>query len=214
MNVGDVAGREVVQLYYTAPYISGGIEKSHVVLGDFAKTEVIEPSETKQVKLEITAQSMASYDCYDRNTNSHTGYELDEGEYVLRLMKNSHVPAIMTDGGASTVKFKLDAKVNYDTDEKTGNPVVNRFTGNDTIDGYPIDIVWLWVCSSWSSALCPIAIFFSLSCASRLWSIWTPPGTVVTGICSWKMRLMWWSSLLTESMTEGGFKLSQRSRKN
>ena len=138
-NVGDVAGREVVQLYYTAPYISGGIEKSHVVLGDFAKTEVIEPSETKQVKLEITAQSMASYDCYDRNTNSHTGYELDEGEYVLRLMKNSHVPAIMTDGGASTVKFKLDAKVNYDTDEKTGNPVVNRFTGNDTIDGYPID---------------------------------------------------------------------------
>ena len=45
----------------------------------------------------------------------------------------------MTDGGASTVKFKLDAKVNYDTDEKTGNPVVNRFTGNDTIDGYPID---------------------------------------------------------------------------
>ncbi len=31
-NTGDVAGKDVVQLYYTAPYTPGGIEKSEVVL--------------------------------------------------------------------------------------------------------------------------------------------------------------------------------------
>lgn len=48
-NTGSRAGKEVVQLYYSAPYISGEIEKSSVVLGDFAKTDVIEPNETKTI---------------------------------------------------------------------------------------------------------------------------------------------------------------------
>jgi len=33
---------------------------------------------------------MASYDCYDRNVNRNFGYELDRGDYVLSLRKNSH----------------------------------------------------------------------------------------------------------------------------
>lgn len=37
-NKGDTTGRDVVQLYYTPPYTSGGIEKSAVTLGAFAKT--------------------------------------------------------------------------------------------------------------------------------------------------------------------------------
>lgn len=139
-NTGDVAGKEVVQLYYTAPYIAGEIEKSYVVLGDFAKTAVIQPKETKSVKLELTVQSMASYDCYDDNGNNHTGYELDGGDYYLRLMKNSHDAADMKDGENSVIECAVPADgYNYDTDEATGEPVENRFTGNDTIDGYPID---------------------------------------------------------------------------
>lgn len=139
-NTGDVAGKEVVQLYYTAPYIAGEIEKSYVVLGDFAKTAVIQPKETKSVKLELSVQSMASYDCYDDNGNNHTGYELDGGDYYLRLMKNSHDAADMKDGENSVIECAVPADgYNYDTDEATGEPVENRFTGNDTIDGYPID---------------------------------------------------------------------------
>lgn len=37
-NDGEVAGKDVVQLYVTPPYTEGGIEKSHVVLSAFEKT--------------------------------------------------------------------------------------------------------------------------------------------------------------------------------
>ena len=36
-NTGDMAGKDVVQLYYSAPYCEGEVEKAHVVLGAFAK---------------------------------------------------------------------------------------------------------------------------------------------------------------------------------
>ena len=42
-NTGDVAGKEVVEVYMTAPYTAGEIEKAHVVLVGFAKTDLIEP---------------------------------------------------------------------------------------------------------------------------------------------------------------------------
>ena len=139
-NNGDVAGKDVVELYYTAPYIKGGIEKSYVNLGAFAKTPVIQPGESATVKLELSVQSMSSYDCYDANNNGHTGYELDAGEYTLRLMKNAHENGTMASGS------KTDANIvysipgyNYDYDETTGNLVVNRFTGDDTIDNADLD---------------------------------------------------------------------------
>lgn len=141
-NTGNVAGMDVVQLYYSAPYTAGGIEKSSVVLGAFAKTTVIEPQESKTVTLDLTVQSMASYDAYDDNGNLHTGYELDEGTYTLRLMKNSHESAAMADGSktGADITYTVPAKgYNYDTDETTGNEVKNRFTGEDTIDDADLD---------------------------------------------------------------------------
>ena len=148
------AGSDVVELYYHAPYIKGGVGKAEVVLADFAKTGVIKPGATDIVTLEVSAQSMASYDCYDANENGHTGYELDEGEYRLQLMKNSHELGNMGDtqfnGSPAAVKeavitYTLSRKINYDTDEKTGATVENRFTnkdgkGNDqTIDQADLD---------------------------------------------------------------------------
>ena len=139
-NVGEFAGKDVVELYYPAPYIKGGIEKAHVVLGAFAKTPAIEPGDYRTVKLDLSVQAMASYDCYDANNNGHTGYELDGGEYVLRLMKNSHEPATMASDSktGAELRYTIEA-VNYDVDEVTGNPVANRFTGDDAIDEADLD---------------------------------------------------------------------------
>ena len=89
-NTGDVAGKDVVQLYYTAPYYDKGIEKSHVVLGDFAKTELIEPGEKKTVTLTLDAFDMASYDFDDRNQNGFKGYELEGGDYTVSVGRNAH----------------------------------------------------------------------------------------------------------------------------
>lgn len=89
-NEGTEAGKEVVQAYYTAPYTAGGIEKSHVVLSDFAKTSMLNPGQSEVVTLTIKANEMASYDWNDANNNGHSGYELEKGTYKIKLMKNSH----------------------------------------------------------------------------------------------------------------------------
>lgn len=136
------SGKDVVQLYYTPQYISGGIEKSHVVLGDFAKTPLLGPGESCTVTLSLTVRSMASYDCYDKNGNGHTGYELDGGDYYLRLMTDSHEAKVLAAGSKteSVIKYNIpQGGYNYDTDDKTGKKVENRFTGENTIDGHPID---------------------------------------------------------------------------
>lgn len=84
-NNGDTAGKDVVQLYYTAPYTVGGIEKSHVVLGAFDKTELLEPGESENVTLTLAVEDMASYDYANEKC-----YVLDAGDYEIKLMNNSH----------------------------------------------------------------------------------------------------------------------------
>lgn len=139
------SGADVVELYYTPQYNKGGIEKAAVNLADFAKTGVIAPGGHDIVTLSVSAQGMASYDCYDKNKNDHTGYELEGGNYQVRLMKNSHEEGNMASGSAVLNYTVPEGGFKYDTDEKTGNPVENRFTnkdgkGNDeTIDEADLD---------------------------------------------------------------------------
>lgn len=131
-NVGDVPGKEVVQLYYTAPYTKGGIEKASVNLGDFQKTETLNPGEGTYLTLKIDASSMPSYDTYDRNNNGFMGYELEEGDYAISLRSDAHTVKVGSKGG---VKGALSFTYNvpeggykYDKDPVTNNTVENRFT--------------------------------------------------------------------------------------
>lgn len=89
-NTGDVAGKDVVQLYYTAPYTVGGIEKSHVVLAGYEKTQLLQPGESEIVTIQFVAQDMASFDWDDANGNDFYGYELEAGEYIISARRNSH----------------------------------------------------------------------------------------------------------------------------
>lgn len=90
-NVGAYDGKAVVQLYYSAPYTAGGIEKSHVVLGAFAKTESIEKSGGKaRVTLTVNVRDLAVYDYDDANENGFKGYEAEGGEYTFYLTDNAH----------------------------------------------------------------------------------------------------------------------------
>ncbi len=84
-NTGDVAGKDVVQIYYTAPYYVGGIEKSFVNLEDFGKTDVLNPGDSQVISFSFKYEDMASYD--------YTGngcYVLEHGDYEIKLMNNAH----------------------------------------------------------------------------------------------------------------------------
>ena len=124
-NTGDAAGKEVVEVYYTAPYIAGEIEKAHVVLGAFDKTENLKPGESETAVMTIYEQDMASYDYSDANNNGHTGYELDGGTYQIKLMANSH-------DVIDQVDVEIEAQ-NFDTDRTTGNTVENLFTDTEDV---------------------------------------------------------------------------------
>lgn len=85
-NTGSkYSGKDVVQLYYSAPYVKGGLEKSEVVLGDFAKTKLLAPGESDTVTLSLAVEDMASYDWQGKKA-----YVLDAGTYALRVQNNSH----------------------------------------------------------------------------------------------------------------------------
>ena len=134
-NIGDVPGKEVVQLYYTAPYTKGGIEKSVVELCGFAKTDVLDPGDSQDVTITFKVEDMASYDCYDVNGNGFAGYEVEAGDYVIKVMKNAHELA----GEDTSVTFYNPSNIQYPVSEETGNKVSNKFTGEDAMDGVSVD---------------------------------------------------------------------------
>ncbi len=84
-NTGDVAGKDVVQLYYEPPYYEGGIEKSAIVLADYAKTGLIEPKAFEEVTLSFPIRQMASWDM-----ENEQAYVVEEGKYNVNISRNVH----------------------------------------------------------------------------------------------------------------------------
>lgn len=123
-NTGSVAGKEVVQLYASAPYTLGGIEKAHKVLVGFAKTKLLQPGESETVTVSFAPYSAASYDYRDANSNGFSGYELEAGEYTLYVSRNVHE-------SEKAIALNLAADVQIGTDPTTDSEVVNRYTDSE-----------------------------------------------------------------------------------
>ena len=135
-NSGNCAGQDIVQIYGLPEYISGEIEKSYINLLTFAKTRVLKPGESQSLKLTFTAYDLASYDDYDKNGNGFSGYELDGGEYTIKLMHDVRTPA---DCPNSELVYKVPEAVKFRRDPVTNVPVRNKFTGASAYAGVPID---------------------------------------------------------------------------
>ena len=123
-NTGAVAGKDVVQVYYTAPYTVGGIEKSHVVLAGFAKTGLLQPGASEKVTITFAPEDMASYD-----ETGAKAYVLEAGTYQIKLMNNAHevidqreyeVPATITYSGDNARSTDLVAATNEFEDVAQG----------------------------------------------------------------------------------------------
>lgn len=139
-NTGDVAGKDVVEIYGHAPYYKGGIEKTEVHLVAFEKTALLNPGQSQTLRLTVNIQDLASFDYDDANGNNETTYELDKvagtdtagnalsdstGKYELRLQKNSH-DVVLTETLAD-----LASDIILSKDDYSGNEVEALFSGDN-----------------------------------------------------------------------------------
>ncbi len=130
-NTGKVAGKDVVEVYWKAPYTAGGIEKPYEILAGFGKSKLLEPGETDIVKVSFHLQDLASYDYKDANKNGFKGYELDSGNYSISINKNAHETY-------QAVNFKIqDGGIKYQNDRFTGHKVENHFSEDNVFGSLP-----------------------------------------------------------------------------
>lgn len=125
-NTGEVAGKQVVQLYVTAPYESGKIEKPYKVLAGFAKTKELKKGASDTVTISVDPYYFASFDNHDANNDGKKGYTLDAGDYVFHVATDSH-------NDVDTFTKNLATTTVIDNDPVTGTKVEPLF--DDVSDG-------------------------------------------------------------------------------
>ena len=120
-NTGSVAGKDVVEVYFTPPYTNGGIEKASVNLIDFAKTEVIEPGASETLSFFFPLEDMAAYDSEEIKVKGG-GYILEAGDYTISLRADSHTVL-------AEEKFNVAADIDYSQTKRDSDNIaaVNRF---------------------------------------------------------------------------------------
>ena len=113
-NAGDMAGKEVVQIYAQTPYTEYDramkIEKASVQLAGFGKTDIIEAGESETITINVDRRDLASYDAYGFGT-----YIFEQGIYYFTAATDSHnaVNNILAKKGY-TVEDGMDADGNAD----------------------------------------------------------------------------------------------------
>lgn len=150
-NIGDVAAKEVVQVYLQKPYgtynIENDVEASAVELVGYDKTELLDPSESVTITIDVDGSQFASYDATDAKT-----YVLTEGDYYLAVGNGAHDATnnILAAKGysPSNTSGRMDAVGNsnlaaialtqnsldtekYSKSEATGNEITNLFDDSD-----------------------------------------------------------------------------------
>ncbi len=128
-NTGNAAGKDVVQVYYTAPYTQGGIEKAAVNLAAFGKTRILQPGESEVVTCRFVAQDMASFDWNDANNNGFVGYECEKGDYTISVRSDAHHEI-------ASITRTIENDMKCTTDYTTGAEISSLFTGADGLEEY------------------------------------------------------------------------------
>ena len=105
-NTGKVAGREVVELYVSAP--SGGLKKPSRELKSFAKTKLLAPGESETLTMKVSAYELASFN------EEHSAWETAAGTY--EVLFGSSVSDIRC---TATCKMKAQS---WEVHDVLGNP--------------------------------------------------------------------------------------------
>lgn len=142
-NSGDVAGKDVVEVYFQSPYTDYDrenlVEKSAVELCGFEKTGELAPGESETVSIDIPKETLRAYDY----TNAKT-YIVDDGTYYFAIGDDCHqalnnilaakgyttADGMDADGDDSlvgTYEQKEFDNTTYAKDATTGNEITNQF---------------------------------------------------------------------------------------
>lgn len=138
-NTGDVAGKDVVEVYAQSPYTdydrANGVEKSAVQLVNYGKTKLLEPGETQTVSVTFDQDMLKAYDANGAKT-----YILDAGTYYVTAAHDSHdavnnvlaAKGANVAGDASRVSTYVPSNTDVDTttyatDTKSGAEITNLF---------------------------------------------------------------------------------------
>ena len=114
-NIGDTAGKDVVQVYFSAPYYDGGIEKSAVELAAYKKTKLLAPGESETLLITYKTEDMASYD-----SEKEEAWVLDKGQYKIHIAHDVR-------NFEKSYSYKAPKKVVYKTDDNSGAEIKNLF---------------------------------------------------------------------------------------
>ena len=146
-NTGDVAGKDVVQLYMQSPYTdydkANSIEKPAVELVGYAKTDLLAPGEKQTVTVIVDKESMKAYDADGEGT-----YIVDAGDYYFTAGTDAHAAlnnvlaakgktkadGMDADGDAAMTSKVTVAELDdttYATAAATGSAIENQFDDVD-----------------------------------------------------------------------------------
>ncbi len=114
-NTGDIAGKDVVQLYFSAPYYEDGIEKSAIELAAYGKTKLLSPGKSETLKISFDVRDMASYD-----SEKEEAWVLDAGEYKIHIAHDVRT-------FEKSYSYRVNKKNVYKTDDNSGNEIKNLF---------------------------------------------------------------------------------------
>ena len=157
-NTGDVAGKDIVQIYLQTPYTDydrdNGIEKPAVQLAGYAKTALLEPGESETVTVSVPRESFKVYDAEGYGT-----YIVEPGDYVLAAGDDAHAAlnnvlaskgytaadGMTADGDrafTSTVTVDELDTTTYAVSTETGDEITNQFADVD-VSSYDSDFTYL-----------------------------------------------------------------------
>ena len=129
-NTGTVAGKEVVQVYYSAPQMGNGsavLSKSAICLAAYPKTALLQPGESQTLTISYPISYMASFDDTGKTGNAGA-YVLEAGLYDI-LVGNS-VRHVQSAGGYTVTALTVASQ----QEAALGTTLQNRLTADGSYE--------------------------------------------------------------------------------
>ena len=130
-NTGKVSGKEVLQVYFSAPQMGQGgakLSKPAKELAGFAKTSLLAPGKSERVSITFSIDDMSSYDDTGK-TGAKSAYVLEKGEYKIYV--GVSIRNTVLAGAYKVDKFKITQQL---TENAASNALEKRLLADGSYE--------------------------------------------------------------------------------